>query len=138
MRSVGEHRADRAAAQDVALDPQHGEIRRLGAASSVLVAGLDVDDADAVCADLAGEPAAGVDRDHAARDSGRCAGCRTGTACRRRVVRPLPAAGAAAGEVEHAAAFEEEVALLGKEQAEPRQVDLLLVDLDLREVGVVR
>ena len=32
--------------------------------------------------------------------------------------------------------LEEEVALLGEEQAEPRQVDLLLVDLDLREVGV--
>ena len=32
--------------------------------------------------------------------------------------------------------FEEEVALLGKEQAEARQVDLLQVFLDLREVGV--
>ena len=39
-------------------------------------------------------------------------------------------------EIEHAAPFEEEVALLGKEQAEAREVDLLLVDLDLREVGV--
>ena len=32
--------------------------------------------------------------------------------------------------------FEEEVALLREEQVEARQVDLLLVDLDLREVGV--
>ena len=52
------------------------------------------------------------------------------------VGRIAAAAGAAAREVEHAAAFEEEVALLGKEQVEARQVDLLLVDLDLREVGV--
>ena len=43
----------------------------------------------------------------------------------------------AAPEVEDAAAFEEEVALLGEEEAEAREVDLLLVDLDLREVGVV-
>jgi hypothetical protein len=49
----------------------------------------------------------------------------------------LPAAaGPAAAEVEDAAALEEEVALLREEQAEARQVDLLLVDLDLREVGV--
>ncbi len=34
--------------------------------------------------------------------------------------------------------FEEELALLGKEQTEARQVHLLLVDLDLREIGVVR
>ena len=46
------------------------------------------------------------------------------------------AARAAAREVEHAAAFEEELALLRQEQVEARQVDLLLVDLDLREVGV--
>ena len=49
---------------------------------------------------------------------------------------PLLRAGAAAGEVEDAAALEEEVALLREEQAEAREVDLLLVDLDLREVGV--
>ena len=31
----------------------------------------------------------------------------------------------------------EELALLGEEEAEPRQVHLLLVDLDLREIGVI-
>ena len=54
-------------------------------------------------------------------------------------VSPVPAARpalGAAGEREHAEALEEEIALLGEEQVEPRQVDLLLVDLDLREVGV--
>ncbi len=47
-----------------------------------------------------------------------------------------PHAGAAAREVEDAAPLEEEVALLGEEQAEAREVHLLLVDLHLREVGV--
>ena len=41
-------------------------------------------------------------------------------------------------EREHALVLEEEIALLGKEEAEPRQVDLLLIRFDLREVGVVR
>ena len=43
-----------------------------------------------------------------------------------------------AREGEDALALEKEVALLGKEQVEPRQVDLLLVLFDLREIGVVR
>ena len=47
-----------------------------------------------------------------------------------------PVADAAEGE--RALVLEEELALLGKEQAEAREVDLLLVGLDLREVGVVR
>ena len=46
--------------------------------------------------------------------------------------------GAAGAHLEQAGVLEEEVALLGKEEAEPRQVHLLLVDLDLREIGVVR
>ena len=44
---------------------------------------------------------------------------------------------AAGAHLELAGVLEEEIALLGKEQAEARQVDLLLVDFDLREVGVV-
>ena len=43
-----------------------------------------------------------------------------------------------AAEIEDPLALEKEVALLGKEQAEARQVDLLLVFFDLREVGVDR
>ncbi len=54
--------------------------------------------------------------------------------------RPPPRAAATAGvarpELEHAGVLEEEVALLREEQVEARQVDLLLVGLDLREVGV--
>ena len=41
-------------------------------------------------------------------------------------------------QLEELRVLEEERALLGKEQREPRQVDLLLVGLDLREVGVDR
>ena len=39
--------------------------------------------------------------------------------------------------VEEAGALGEELALLGEEQAEAREVDDLLVGLDLREVGLV-
>ena len=61
----------------------------------------------------------------------------------RRVLAPAAAtaaatttAGVARAELEHAGVLEEEVALLGEEQVEARQVDLLLVGFDLREVGV--
>ncbi len=43
-----------------------------------------------------------------------------------------------AAEIEDPLSLEKEVALLGEEQAESREVDLLLVFLDLREVGVDR
>src|SRR5262245_35095838 len=45
---------------------------------------------------------------------------------------------AASTELEDAGIFEEEVALLGKQQTEAREVDLLLVGLNLGEVGVDR
>jgi hypothetical protein len=48
------------------------------------------------------------------------------------------AAIAARTELKYAGVFEEEVPLFGKEQVKPRQVDLLLVGLDLREIGVER
>ena len=55
-----------------------------------------------------------------------------------RVVLAVVAAGtgARAREVEEGRAVEEEVALLGIEQREAREVDLPLIDLGLREVGV--
>ena len=91
--------------------------------------------ADAELADLAGEAAAGIDRDDAAAVQ---ADAPAVEQRRRAVAVPLLPSGAAAAEVEDAAPFEEEVALLREEEAEARQVDLLLVDLDLREVGVDR
>src|SRR5262249_35610827 len=45
---------------------------------------------------------------------------------------------ARAAEGKDALILQEELALLGKEQAEAGEVDLLLVGFDLREVGVVR
>ena len=45
---------------------------------------------------------------------------------------------AAAAEAEVAGVLDEEVALFRKEQAETRQVHLLLIDLDLREIGAIR
>src|SRR5688500_10805403 len=42
----------------------------------------------------------------------------------------------ASGEVKIAASREEGVALFGEEETEAREVDLLLVDLHLREIGV--
>src|SRR5262249_22540612 len=42
-----------------------------------------------------------------------------------------------ATESEQPAILEKELALLGKEETEAREIDLLLVGLDLREVGVV-
>ena len=39
---------------------------------------------------------------------------------------------------EGAGVLQEEIALLGKEDVEARQVHLLLIDFDLREIGAVR
>ena len=50
----------------------------------------------------------------------------------------LRTAGAVAREVEERRAVEEEVAALGEEEREAREVDLPLIDLGLREVGVDR
>ena len=60
---------------------------------------------------------------------------RSGSAARRRVAAAATLA-ADIAELEDALVLEEEIALLGEEQVEPREVDLLLVGFDLREVGV--
>ena len=141
MVAIGEHRADGAAAQDVALDARDGEVRRRRRRRR-LVAGLDVEHADAPPADLAGQAAADVDRHDAAaveadapavEHVGHVGGAAEAGA---RYAATAAARRAAAAEVEQASALEKELALLGQEQVEARQVDLLLVDLDLREVGV--
>src|SRR5205085_2378784 len=46
--------------------------------------------------------------------------------------------GFGSSELEDSLPFEKELALFRKQQVEPRQVHLLVVGLDLREVGVVR
>ena len=100
--------------------------------------------AEGELADLAGDPPADLDRHLAAAVEPDAPAVEEERRRRWRVeaaAQPAAAAQvarrAAAGEVEDAAALEEEVALLGEEQVEAGQVHLLLVDLDLREVGVV-
>ena len=126
------HGADGTAVEDVALDPQHGEVRRVDVAR-IVRAGLDVEGADRGAAALAGEPPAAQQRDLAP-------GVEADAPAEEEIGRVAAAGGepgaGPAGERERAGAFEEEVALLGEEQVEAGEVDLLFVDLDLGEVGV--
>ena len=132
-------RADGAAAQDVALDAHDREVRgwrsvcgdRVRRRSACPAAPMRV------AADAARQAAAADDRHLACRSRARCGGCRTARACRLRVAAAAAATPAAAAERERALVLEEELALLREEQAEAREVDLLLVGFDLREVGVV-
>ena len=82
----------------------------------------------------AAQAAADVDRNDAAAIEPDAAAVKQR---RRDAVPSAPAESHAAAELEDAAAFQEEIALLRKAQRKARQVDLLLVDFDLREVGVV-
>ena len=131
--AMREHPADAAAPQDVALGAKHREVRRLLERGRLVVAGLHVEHAERDAGDLAGEPSAGAQR--------HLAPAVEADAAAEEQIRRVAAAGrepgaGAAGEREDAEALEKEVALLGEEQVEARQVDLLLVDFDLREVGV--
>ena len=98
-----------------------------------VVAGVDVEKTVGEPARLAGHPCADPQRDGANVVEADAAAEEQ----IRRIAGSRRQAGAGApGEGEHAEILEEEIALLGKEQVEPRQVDLLLVDFHLREVGV--
>ncbi len=101
--------------------------------SSSSLAGAHVQEADVLAAHLAGElgaevdplrPRVGAQADAAAEERLHLLGAQ--------------AVAAGAGEVEERGAVEEEVAPLGKEEGEAREVDLALIDLGLREVGVDR
>ena len=59
---MGGQGTDAAAAEDVAFDADHAEIRGSGG-DPTLAAGTDIEQADAVGTDLAGEPPPGIDRD---------------------------------------------------------------------------
>src|SRR6185503_12644927 len=86
-----------------------------------------------------GEPAADLDRDDPAAIQADAAAVKEIrlTGGRRRRLAERAGDAAAAREVEQAAPLEEELALLREEQVEAGEVHLLLVDLHLREVGVV-
>ena len=124
--SSGVDRAEVGLLQDAPLDARNREV--LGDELTVLVSRSDVEEADVLAAHLSGELRAEVDllrrRVRAQTDPPAEEGLN------------LRTARAVAGEVEERRAVEEEVAALGKEEREARQVDLTLIDLGLREVGV--
>ena len=122
--------ANAAATEDVALHAHDGEVGRRRERSG-LVPRADVQHAEAVSAHPAGDPSAGLE---SAPDASHVEADAPAVEQNRRVA---AAARGHAAEAEQAPVLEEELALLRKEQAEARQVDLLLVGFDLREVGVV-
>ena len=147
-RPAGEDAADPAASQDVALDAQNREVGG-GQADAGRIVRLDVHGPDAELACFARQPTAAQNGhcltafqpDPAAEEHGRhvtAAGEATSA------LSPCPSAAAAPAtaeprsdpEVEDAAALEEALALLGEEEAKPREVHLLLVNFDLGEIGV--
>ena len=143
-RPVGEDRADPAPPQNVALDAEHAEVGRDGAGARRVV-GLNVDGPHAEITHLAGQASAAqnrhgaslVEADPPAEEDG--GGVSASKEARRADTPPRGPAAAGAGrppEVEDPLTLQKELALLREEQAEPRQVDLLLVHLDLREIGV--
>ena len=110
------------------------------------VVGLDVQRADGVAARLAGQSrpaenrhglAAGQADAAAVEDLRHVAAAEEARSAETRGAELAARVAGRAAEVEDAAAFEEELPLLRKEQVEPRQVELRLVGLHLREVGVV-
>jgi hypothetical protein len=124
-RTVRGNQADVAAAQHVAPQPHDRKVRRRGKAV-VCFTRLHVQQADPELADPPCQPSSGDNRHFpaileadapAVEDDGRGI-----------------AAALLAAKVEQPLAFEEELALLGEEQAEAREIDLLLVLLHLREV----
>ena len=132
--AVGDDRADAAPAEQIALDARDREVRRHRAAHR-LVVGLDSDQAQADLADTTGQPPPRNDRhlrtvvepDLPAVEQDRRVG-RTSTRT----------ATAGTAEDEGPLVLEEELPLLGEEQAEASEVDLLLIGFDLREVGIDR
>ena len=135
---VGPHDPDSAPAQNVPLQPEHREIGLRGAGGQALAAAHG-ERPDAVVAELARHPGAAPDRhrliaadpDPAAEEEDRHAARRPESPGRGGALGSLRGA-----EGEDALPFEKELALLRKEEAEPGQVDLLGIRLDLREVGV--
>ena len=148
QRSIREHAADRAAAENVAAHAQHVEVglQRAGQRTSRgEIVGFDVECADVPGAGLAAQARAGDDR-HGARSAQADAAAveeRRGVAAELRRIRAGRRRRTSGGhrrrsERECACTLEEEFALFGEHEVEPRQVHLRFVFLDLREIGVVR
>ena len=121
--------ADGAAPQHVATNPGSSEVGR-HRASARLVVGLDIEQAHEIRAHLPGDPTTADDRDDLP-----AADADLATEERNRNVGTVDVGPGAGAEVEDALALEKKRPLLRKEHVETRQVHLLLVHLDLREVG---
>ena len=102
-----EHRADAAAAKDVALGAEHREVRRVDVGHGVFTR-LHVERADRHLAGLAGQPPAGVDGH---RSTGIQADAPAEEEVRRVADAGIETRALAAGEREGPLSFEEEVAL---------------------------
>ena len=130
--TVGKESADRRSVRQIAADSDDGEITArqaivLGVDRDVQqldVVGLHVQQADVELAGLARHAPAAVDRNGLARR----------TDPDPTTEEQLDLAGIA--DREEAGVLQEERALLREEQIEAIEVDLLIVDLDLREIGV--
>ena len=139
--AVADDAADAAPAQDVPLQTCNGEVGR-PAATDRLVTGLEVQRTNRPLAHPPGDASAGADRHDASRVEADAPTVEERRRPRRRIAvaaaaeaEPGAAAATAAAEVEDTAPLEEEVALLGKLQAEPGEVQLLFVHFHLGEVG---
>ena len=122
--AVDEEGADRRAIGQVAGDAGHGEVG--GRHDLVHVGGLHVEQADVVASGLARQSAAADDRHRLA------GGVQADAAAEEQIHLTRVA------DREEAGVLEEERPLLGEEQIEAIEIDLLVVDLDLGEVGVDR
>ncbi len=123
---VDEHPAEPGAAVEILAVTCHQEVvGRL----AVVFLGLQIHHRDVVAVDFPGEAPSAADVDRLARVR------QTDAAAEKQIHQPLEALRAHA---ELPGVLEEEVALFWKEQLEPREVHLLLVDFGLREIGVDR
>ena len=128
-RTPGHQRSDTAAAKNVTLHPRYRKVR--GERPGRLVStGLNVQETHAVGADAPRQPPSSLD----GNDTALVEADPPAVEQRGRVTRTESTG---ASERECALVLDEEVTLLRKEQAESGQVDLLLVGLHLRKIGVV-
>src|SRR5262249_54629854 len=127
-RSHGREDADGAPLKHIPPDPRDAEVGRWHA-ELIVSAGLDIEQSDAIGPRTPGHAGAGPSRD--------CVALAVEAASPAvEEVRTFGTAAADAAEAENPRVLQEKIPLLRKEQVEARQVQLLIVGLDLREVGV--
>src|SRR5687767_14310206 len=119
---VDEHRANRRSVRQIAFDPAYGDI--CGGRDSVDLVGLHVEQADRRAAKASRKPRAAEYRNRLAARSDADAAAEKNLGLR------------GTADAEESRVLEKERPLLREEQREAIQVDLLFVDLHLREVGV--